>query len=188
MDIDTWYLDFVGVQFAGADQLFYFCNGDITRFGHRGGEITGRFSEDQVAEFIAFPSLDDRKIGVERKLHKIGFAAEFPDLFAQGYLSTVTRGRTKSGYAHARHLDPGGEGALVDQVDFQFSRKKLALEFGVLTHIGAYHLSDLPRLQEKTQPKPIHPGIIGNAGEAANSATNQSVDAIFGYPATPESA
>jgi hypothetical protein len=68
----------------------------------------------------------------------------------------------------------------------QFTAQHLAFELGVLTHVAADHLLDLPRLQQKAQPEVVHTGIVADAGEAFHTLLHHGSDAVLRDPAQAE--
>ena len=65
MDKYARHVNAIGVEGAGGNQFFHFCNCDSAGHGHHGVEISGRTLENEVARFVALPGLDKGELRVK---------------------------------------------------------------------------------------------------------------------------
>src|SRR5579863_6063814 len=80
LDEDPGGMNRVRIELADIDELFHLRDRHLARSGHHRVEVHRRVSIDQVAEAIAPPRLDDRKVSGDGRLEDIGLAIEFAEL------------------------------------------------------------------------------------------------------------
>ncbi len=183
MHINARDVHLIRVEITRANQLFDFGNGDLARLGHGGREIARGPPEYKISKGISLPGFDDGVVGVQRMFHQVRLAVELPDLFSDRYLGAVACRREKGGNAHTRHLDPRSQRSLRVQFHLQLPAQQLSFELFVLSHIGADHPPDLPRLQQKTQTEIVDSRIIGDTGQVFYAGAGECGNAILGDPA-----
>src|SRR5437868_6116262 len=81
---DPWRDHVIRIQLAWLDELFDLGNGDRRGRRHHRVEVPGRASIYKVAEPVAFPGLDERKVGAQGLLEHVPLAVDDTCLFAFG--------------------------------------------------------------------------------------------------------
>ena len=114
-------------------------------------------------------------------------AVEFADLLALGDFRSVAGRREEGRDARATRPAALGERPLRNQVHLELARQHLALELVVLADVAGDHLPDLLALQQQAEPKVVHSGVIGDAGQTRHAKPNELVDAVLGDSAQAES-
>src|ERR1035438_4677753 len=71
LHVHAWRMDQVGIECSRFDQVFDFGDGDLGRGGHHGIEIARGLPIDKVAPFVAFPRLDEGKVGLQSAFHEV---------------------------------------------------------------------------------------------------------------------
>ena len=181
-------VDFIGVEGAFWDQFLDLCNGDFAGHGHHGVEIAGRGLVDQVARRVPFPRFDKCEVCGQGAFQNVGFAIELPDFLALRHFCSKACRREKCGDARTTGAAALGQRALGNQVHFQFSTEHLAFKLVVLTDVGADHFADLALLQEQTQAKIIHPGVVRDARQIVDFQPHQFGNAALGNATQSEAA
>ena len=127
----------------------------------------------------AFQAFTRAHVGDDAPLEDVGFAVELLGFFAFGHHGTQAGGRVEAGNAGAAGAQAFGERALRRELDFELAREELALEFGILTHVGGDHFLDLARCQQQAQSPVIHAGIVAGDGEVAHAGIAKGRDKRF---------
>ena len=96
--------------------------------------------------------------------------------------------RVKTWNARTTGADAFGERALRVELEREFAREILPLEGLVFPDVRADHLGDLAGLKQQSQPEIVHPGIVGNGGDACHAGIAQRDDQVFGNAAKTEAA
>src|SRR3546814_10650541 len=86
----------------------------------------------------------------------------------------------KSGNSGPTRAAPLSQRSLRAKFHFEFAGQILALEFLVLTYIGADHFLDLPRAQQLAQPFIVDARIIGCDGKILDPRRMHSINQPFG--------
>jgi hypothetical protein len=146
---------------------------------HHRIEIARRHAVDEIAFRIAFPRLDDRKIGAQPAFENIGLAVELFLLLALGDQRADPRLGVEAGNARAACANALGQRALRIEFEFELAGQILLLERLVLAHIGTDHLLDLARLQQQAEPEIVDAGIVGDDGQIASRRNRASRGSDF---------
>ena len=139
----------VGVDGAGGHDLLDLGDRGARGHAHHRREVARRAAEQQVAERVALPGLDEGVVGGERALQHVGTAVEPAHLLALGDRRAVAGGREEGGDPGAARAHALGEGALRDQLDLDLAGQEHLLEHLVLAHVGRDHLAHLAVLQQE---------------------------------------
>src|SRR5262249_52429512 len=100
------------IERARLDKLFDLGNRSLRSGRHHRVEIGGGAVVDQVAEPIAFPRLDERNVGEQRRFEHIPTAVDLTYFLAVRHNRAVAGGREKAANACAARPDALGERAL----------------------------------------------------------------------------
>src|SRR3546814_764676 len=114
---------------------------------------------------VCSSDLDDRDIGKNPALQYIFLPVEDFHFLALGNLGADSGLCIKSGNSGPTRAAPFSQRSLRAKFHFEFAGQILALEFLVLTYIGADHFLDLPRAQQLAQPFIVDARIIGCDGK-----------------------
>ena len=173
---------------AGVDQLLDFGDRVSRRGRHHRIEVARGLSIHEVAGAIALPRLDEREVGVQRRLEDVGAAVDDAALLAFRDQRAGAGRREETADAGARRAHPLGERALRHQLDFDLLLQELPLEFLVLADVGRDHLAHLPRAQQRPDAVVVDAGVVADDGQVLGAAAMQRGDQVFGNAAQPEAA
>ena len=185
---DARCVDAVRLERAGVDQLLDLGDGVARRGGHHRIEVARRLAIHEVAGAIALPRLDEREVGMERRLEDVGAAVDDAALLAFGDQRAGAGRREEPADAGAGGAHPLGERALRHELDFDLLLQELPLEFLVLADVGRDHLAHLPRPQQRTDAVVVDAGVVADDGQVLRAAAMQRRDQVFGNAAQPEAA
>ena len=178
----------VWIDLAGLDHVFDFGNRHLRcRRDHR-IEVARGHPVDEVSVRVALPRLDQRQVGDDSALHHVVVAVENLCLLA------LRDDRTEAGLGIERRnaspacAQPLGERALRRELEFEFAREILPLEFLVLADVGRDHLLDLPGLEEDAEAEIVDSGIVGNDGQVLHACVAHRGDQCFGNAAKAKAA
>jgi hypothetical protein len=179
-------VDLVGIELADFDELLDFGNAHLAAAGDHRVEVPRRLSKDKVAGLVAFPSLHERDLGRDAGLQNVFFAVENFRLLALGQLGAEAGASVEPRDARAAGAQSLGQRSLRNELEFQFARQHLALEFLVLPNIRGHDLFHLPGGEQNAHAEAIYARIVAHDGEAFHAAVMQRGDEVFRNAAQSE--
>ncbi len=142
----------------------------------------------RLTGFVALPRFHERDLGFDAGFEHVFRAVENFRLLTIGQFGAETRAGVKPRDSRAARAQPLGQRALRDQLQIEFTREHLALEFLVLAYVGGHHLLHLPRRQQHAHAEAIHARVVADDGEPLHATVVQCGDEIFRDAAKPEAA
>ena len=156
--------------------------------GHHGVEVARGAAVDEVALRVAAPGFDEGEVGFEGGLEEVRFAVEVAGLLAVGDDGADAGGGVEGGDACAAGADALGEGALRDEVDFEFAGDDLLLEQLVFADVASGVGGDQAGFEHEAHAESVDAHVVGDGVEAGDAAADESGDAVFGNAAEAEAA
>src|SRR5262249_22270636 len=184
---NTWRGHVIGIDGSRVDELLDLGDGHAPRRRHHRVEITGSPPIDEVADAIALPRVDERKIGANRRFEHVVLAVDDPRFLSLSNDRPVRRRREEAADSGSTGANTLGERSLRDEFHFQFTAQVLPLELLVFADVGRNHLPDLMRLQQNADAEVVDAGIVADDRQIACAACVQSVYEVFWNPAEAES-
>jgi len=166
----------VRVDFSDFDNLLHLDNGDLAGHGAKRIEVAGRAAIDEVARAVGFPGLDQRHVSHQAALHHVVAAVEIADLLAFSHDSADTGAGEERRDARSARAQLLSQSSLRRELEFEFFRQVLALEFLVLADVACDHFPDLAGLQQQTEAEPVDAGIVADTGQVLDPGLLQSLD------------
>src|SRR5258708_6989388 len=163
--VDTGRVDLVGRELAGFDELLDFGDDVVGSGGHYRIEIARGFAEDEIAPAVALPGFDKSEVAAQGAFKNKVAAVEFARFLAVGNHGAVAGGSVKRGDARTAGAQAFGEGALRIQLHLQFAAQNELFEQLVIADVSGNHFLNLAILQQQTDAKVVHAGIITDDGE-----------------------
>ena len=181
-------MDLVGIELADLDQLLHFRHANLAATGDHRVEIPRRFPVDEIARFVALPRFHERDLGLDAGFEHVFRAGENFRLLALGQFRGEPRAGVKPRDSRAPRAQPLRQRPLRNQLQIEFAREHLTLEFLVLADVGSHHLLHLPRRQQHAHAEAIHARIVADNREPRHAAVVQCRDQIFRDATKPEAA
>ena len=179
MHIDAGRVDVVRIKFAHLDVSSTSTMRPSTGRRH-GIEVARGFPVDQVAQSIRFHAFTSAKSATMpcSSTHSRPLKNFFSAFCYDGAAAVVCR-RLESSAA-----SPHPARCLSCELQLQFAMQVLALELGVLTHVGTDHFLDLPILKQQARPK-SSACIVGKTGQSRNALFTSAAMRCSGMPQSP---
>ncbi len=187
LHVDAGRVDFVGVEFAGFDEVLDLRDRDATRGGGRRVEVAGACSVDEVAVAVALPGVHERVIGDDAAFEHVGFAVELPGLFRlrrEGDAAVTVVAQRESAFLDGRadtcRGEEGGdarttgaqalgERALRSEFDFEFTGEVLARELLVGADVRRDGAADAALLEQQAEPEAVGTAVVADGLEVGGA-------------------
>src|SRR6266851_1626439 len=169
--------DFLGREIAQRHAMLRLRDRHPRGHRHDGIEVPPAAAIGEVAPTIRPPGLDQRYVGMQGPLQKIGAAIELADLLALRERRADGGGREEAGNAGTGGADTLGERALRHQLELDPAGAEQLLEDDRAARETADELADAPAIHQPRQPGLATPaGVVRHDREVARALLDQSLD------------
>src|ERR1017187_1795771 len=187
LHVHAWCMHQVGIECSRFDQVFDFGDGDLGRGGHHGIEIARGLPIDKVAPFVAFPRLDEGKVGLQSAFHQVRAAVELACFFAVGDDGSYSGGREERWNAGATRTNSLGKRSLRNEFELQSAGQHHLFEQFVFPDVGSYMAPNLAIGEKQSHAHAINTDVIADGGKVFGALAGEGADQVLGHAAQPES-
>src|ERR1700686_203379 len=185
---DAWRMNHFRIQFSRLNQMFDFGDRYLGRSCHHRIKIARGLPIYEISPAVAFPGLDERKVGLQPPLQDVGTPVELACFFTLGNQSSHSRRRKEGRNPRSRGANTLRKCPLWTKIELHCSIQHHLFQQFIFADVSSDVPLDLTIRQQHAHAKTVYASVITDGREILDAFFSECANQVFRHAAQTEAA